>query len=493
MIGGTIFTKCCLKQVFLPSGSLVSDELFSGHQIRYGADAMADHPSSENWRIRRSLGVALPTDADLSAFCIDHFPHIHRQFADGMNRMQKENLLLAGVESIAILTALRSISEYPTMLGSGLDEGGNAESSDSRRRTSAAGSVDSTALCSMALAAAPLFELPPPRAPFDPRFYVARGREELRARDGLKYRLPIVLHGPELYGKTWLLHSILRSAIPASLSAVAINLSVFGQSAFATFDGFLRKLALRLCRELRLPVVDDVEASFDRAQLRGGPLDALYDVLEWNILPATPRGLIIALDNVDLIAGLPYQDEFYGMLRAWIDNGQSPFDRLRFVLCVSTAPALLVEDPNRSPFNIGVRLSVSDFDDRQIENLAQQYDIDLTESDLAQTKALIGGHPYLLRTLLYESRRQEKMVSTLLSEAETGGGVFVSHLRHLRLQLERQPDLLAALADVEKKGRFQSSRLAEQRLEASGLILRESSNRKLTLRHRLYRHLVSHD
>ena len=48
----------------------------------------------------------LPTDADLDAFCLDYFPAVHQRFSSGMERLAKQNLLLARVGADELLAAL---------------------------------------------------------------------------------------------------------------------------------------------------------------------------------------------------------------------------------------------------------------------------------------------------------------------------------------------------------------------------------------------------
>lgn len=59
--------------------------------------------------LRRLLADLLRSDPDFDAFCLDHFPGVHRRFASGMERTQKENLLLVHAPSRAqIVEALRT-------------------------------------------------------------------------------------------------------------------------------------------------------------------------------------------------------------------------------------------------------------------------------------------------------------------------------------------------------------------------------------------------
>ncbi len=64
-------------------------------------------------RLRELLRQCLRTDADFDAFCLDHFGEVRLRFGSGMDRVQKENLLLTHAPSLqAILQALSQ--SFPT-------------------------------------------------------------------------------------------------------------------------------------------------------------------------------------------------------------------------------------------------------------------------------------------------------------------------------------------------------------------------------------------
>lgn len=56
--------------------------------------------------IRRMIEAGLPTDAALSAFCLDCFPTIVRQFTAEMSRTRKLNLLIETIDETALSQAL---------------------------------------------------------------------------------------------------------------------------------------------------------------------------------------------------------------------------------------------------------------------------------------------------------------------------------------------------------------------------------------------------
>lgn len=56
--------------------------------------------------LRKRIDQLILSDADLDAFCLDHFYDIHLRFSAGMNRIEKVNLLLQLVPSLGHLATL---------------------------------------------------------------------------------------------------------------------------------------------------------------------------------------------------------------------------------------------------------------------------------------------------------------------------------------------------------------------------------------------------
>mgnify|MGYP003596119854 CR=1 FL=1 len=63
-----------------------------------GAQHAVGHDNLTRPQIRKLLELALRTEAELDAFCLDHFPAIKSNFSAGMSRLQKMNLFLEQVE-----------------------------------------------------------------------------------------------------------------------------------------------------------------------------------------------------------------------------------------------------------------------------------------------------------------------------------------------------------------------------------------------------------
>ena len=73
---------------------------------------MSKPPDRET--LRNLISAVLPTDSDLEALCIDRFPETARRFTDGMDRVQKVNLLLVleGLEQILQAIQERDPARY---------------------------------------------------------------------------------------------------------------------------------------------------------------------------------------------------------------------------------------------------------------------------------------------------------------------------------------------------------------------------------------------
>jgi hypothetical protein len=58
-------------------------------------------------QLRALIHEILPSDADLDAFCSDHFPDVYRRFSDGMQRVRKVTILLDHADHERLTDVLR--------------------------------------------------------------------------------------------------------------------------------------------------------------------------------------------------------------------------------------------------------------------------------------------------------------------------------------------------------------------------------------------------
>lgn len=82
---------------------------------------MSDSVGFDRVSLRTLLGVILPTASDFEAFCLDSFPDVAARFANGQNRVDRDNLLLQLADEEPLIAALtkynpRRFARYKRLL-----------------------------------------------------------------------------------------------------------------------------------------------------------------------------------------------------------------------------------------------------------------------------------------------------------------------------------------------------------------------------------------
>jgi hypothetical protein len=231
---------------------------------------------------------------------------------------------------------------------------------------------------------------PPYRAAgtFAGEIYVTRAADErLLAAIHRNDRFPYIV-APRQSGKSSLLLRTRASLDRAHFRWAFVDVSTLPVS---NYEQFWRELLVEVARTASLPQQDITPEH---------PEDTLS---AW--LRQYPQRLTIFLDEIDAVVGLAFRDQFLGKLRSLFNTrAEDPnFDRLMLVLAGATAPTQLIQDPARSPFNVGVEIRLDDLTLSLTESLA---------SHLDQTNAAIapgvparllhwtGGSVYLAQLLL---------------------------------------------------------------------------------------------
>jgi hypothetical protein len=249
----------------------------------------------------------------------------------------------------------------------------------------------------------------PPGGPYIPKWYIPRPQEAEAKRYLETAGTPVVLFGPPLHGKRTLMHRLLDVAQQEAqrqgrvLRAVEIDFSNFDGESLATLDRLLHELAVRLVTTLNLTTT---EAGMERLWKRpGSPINKMNLLLEQHALRELAPGaqLILAMDNAEQLIGRPYADDFFALLRGWSQRSSShPWAQLRLILALSTRPMLTSQSHFHSPFaNSIAEIRVEGFTSQHVAELIQRYGLPWTAADGEELMQWVGGHPYLVRQVLY--------------------------------------------------------------------------------------------
>jgi WD40 repeat protein len=187
-----------------------------------------------------------------------------------------------------------------------------------------------------------------------------------------------------------------RRVAVLDLTKVGMNLS-----AEQWYDGLLVQLGREFDLEDEL---DDFWSSTDAAVQRMGPMQRWMTALRKVILPSVPGHLVIFIDEIDAVRGLPFAtDEFFAGIRQVYNNRteEPELNRLTFCLIGVATPADLIRNVSTTPFNIGNRVVLTDFTEREAEPLIHGLGREPVLGFRLLRRILwwTNGHPYLTQRL----------------------------------------------------------------------------------------------
>jgi hypothetical protein len=318
-------------------------------------------------------------------------------------------------------------------------------------------------------------------APDDP-MYIER-RTDAKAMALIKSDgQTMTIKGPRQMGKSSLLIRIVAAAERLGKRPVRIDLQLFDSTSKESGRTFFRQFSAAIGEELHLPKKDlqdfwDPESPDPQNCSR---------FLRKIALPRAGAPLVLAIDEVDSLFGLPFGSDFFSMLRSWHNNralpGANPWKRLDLVLATSTEPHMFIDPTGGSPFNVGATLALADFAKPEVDELCRRYRA--SQADAEGILSLLGGHPYLTRKALFEMATDPGVsLADLAREAAEDNGPFGDHLRYYLLRLQGQPELRTAFYKV-IHGRGCDDEVIAYRLEGAGLVRRTKNG--LEARCRLY-------
>ncbi len=326
--------------------------------------------------------------------------------------------------------------------------------------------------------------LQPPGAPYDLDWHVQRDEAEQTALNYLDQPgAPVVLWGPEKFGKTWTTQYLIdcvQHQDGGAAKVIAINLDTFDYEARRDYASFIRELAYQI-----VAAIGGDEAWVDEIwESRGGVNQRLGRLMREHIIALGEKRVILAIDRVDAVWGLPFKDDCFGMLRAWAQDPR--LAKLRLILAISTTPTMLIDRPTQSPFNLTPPIILGDFSPTQIRELARRYGLPWSDEDFADLDAIVGGHPYLVRHVMHRSALGGGTAASTLIDESTS--LFDDFLQRYARRLRNQPELLDGLRSLRSETLSALDPAISHRLESAGLAVEEKAG-LYRLRYRLYERL----
>jgi hypothetical protein len=296
----------------------------------------------------------------------------------------------------------------------------------------------------------------------DNPFYITRPADQDLADVAAQTGQTIIIIAPNEFGKSSALVRYCAKCREANQAVVLLDLTPLLHPR-QTYSAFLAQFRSAICSSLEI-VQDRDEFS--------GPSELMH-FMTHAVLAKLDRPLVIALDEVDALARQDFKSEFFTLLRAFHNRrvSQGAWEKLGLALTLTMPPHQLIDDPSRSPFNIGFSLRLTSFTLSDCEDLDNRHSRPLGQPAVRQIFDLLSGHPLLTRAAFFFVASGKGSVDDLYRVALQSAGPFGMHLHRLLMVVEREKESAGLIKTLVSGRRLKSGnqRLLSA-LEANGIV-----------------------
>ncbi|MBW4458242.1 MAG: AAA-like domain-containing protein [Nostoc indistinguendum CM1-VF10] len=232
--------------------------------------------------------------------------------------------------------------------------------------------------------------------------------------------------------------------------------------------------------------------------------------IEEVLLVEVQKNIVIFIDEIDSVLSLNFPtDDFFALIRACynkrVDNPE--YKRLSFCLLGVASPRNLIEDKQRTPFNIGQAISLKGFQLNEVEPLEKGLHDKFSSPQVIMQEILqwTGGQPFLTQKLcqfMVEESEQENprsveqvVRSRIIENWESQDEP--EHLRTIQARILRDEQRAGYLLELYQQVRLSEEQaeviadetLEQSELQLSGLVVRQQG--KLKIYNQIYRRIFN--
>ncbi|MEH2103606.1 MAG: AAA-like domain-containing protein [Nostoc sp.] len=285
----------------------------------------------------------------------------------------------------------------------------------------------------------------------------------------------------------------------ASIDLSSINIQT------ATQENWYADLIVKLIDSFALDV--DFKSWWEQNQINS-PLLRFSNFLTKILLAEISENIVIFIDEIDSVLSLNFPtDDFFAFIRSCynerVDNPQ--YNRLTFCLLGVASPSSLIQDKNRTPFNIGKAISLKGFQLHEAEPLEKGLRKKFSHPQAVMQEILqwTGGQPFLTQKLCQFMVEESEQDNPRSVEQVVRSRIIENwesldepeHLRTIQARILRDEQRAGYLLEL-----YQQVRLAEEQsevtaddtleqseLQLSGLVVRQQG--KLIIYNQIYREI----
>lgn len=313
----------------------------------------------------------------------------------------------------------------------------------------------------------------------DSRFYIQRPADKDVFDAVNKHRGIVTILGPRQTGKTSLMLRTYMNARRTDnlLRSVFIDFQALTPDDLDTPNTIWRAIAVKIDTQLELEGWEgdswDTNSNYDRNFSR---------FLDRFVFANDDTPVLLCMDEVDRVFSSLLRSAFFPSVRAFYNLGayDPVWKKVRWLMSTSSEPSFFIQDLTQSPFNIGLRVELTTFAPEETAEFARRHGLSLEPSMIARIMEYLGGRPYLVHLLLFDTALHPESQEKLFDAQTAGGGVFLEHLKHYLVQFQQEPELGGVMKRVIAGEGCEDVKLAN-RLEAAGLVQRDDSFKVICL------------
>jgi PAS domain S-box-containing protein len=203
-------------------------------------------------------------------------------------------------------------------------------------------------------------------------------------------------------GKSSLRVQIMQRLQSEGVACAAIDISEIGNRR-TTPEQWYAGLIYGLASSLNLVSEVNIRAWWKEHQFLT-PVQRWGEFINTVVLERLKEDVVIFIDEIDSVLSLDFAtDDFFILLRTCFNRraDQPKYQRLTFVLLGVATPSQLIQDKNRTPFNVGQAIELNGFQLHEAQPLLRGLDDYVTnpQAVLAAILGWTGGQPFLTQKL----------------------------------------------------------------------------------------------
>ncbi len=133
------------------------------------------------------------------------------------------------------------------------------------------------------------------------------------------------------------------------------------------------------------------------------PVQRFNEFIEKVLLAACSQHIVIFIDEIDNVLRFNFKDDFFAVIRSCYNKraDKPEYKCLTFALLGVATPSDLIQDKNRTPFNIGRAIELHGFQLPEAQPLAKGLSMKVSNPQAVLTEVLTwtGGQPFLTQKL----------------------------------------------------------------------------------------------